>query len=121
MRLWVSSFLPAAHSSKAPLTLSSTMCSEVILCRKKVFGNGVGERFRIVWHAVFLKVLELGITVLVFGTESWGLARNVESLGLGGLLFSCEPLCRWISGKFSAAFAPSSSNIFGRSVSMCCR
>ena len=49
------------------------------------------------------KVLELGITVLVFGPESWGVARNVESLGLGVLLFSCEPLCSWISGKFSAA------------------
>ena len=126
MRLWVRSFFAeracaAAHSSKAPLTLSSMMCSEVILCRKKVFGNGVGERFRIVWHAVFLKVLELDIKVLVFGPESWGLARNVENLGLRDLLFSCEPLCRWISGKFSAAFASSSSNIFGRSVSMCCR
>ena len=32
-----------------------------------------------------------------------GLARNVESLALGGLPLSCEPLCRWISGKFSAA------------------
>ena len=107
--------------SKAPLTLSCMMCSEVILCRKKVLGRGVGERFRNFWHAVFLKVLELGITVLVFGTESWRLARNVESLGLGGLPFSCEPLCRWISGKLSAAFASSSSNILGRNVSMCCR
>ena len=49
------------------------------------------------------KVLELDITVLVFDAESWELARNVESLALGGLQFSCERLCRGMSDKFSAA------------------
>ena len=57
MRFWVSSFLAvrACATTHRPLTLSSPMCSEVILFRKKVFGNGVGDRFRIVWHAVFSK------------------------------------------------------------------
>ena len=128
MRLWVSSFLPERACAAAHRSIQQGTADAVVNdvfrgdpVSKEGFGNGVGERFRIVWHAVFLKVLELGMTVLVFGPESWGLARNVESLGLGDLLFSCEPLCRWISGKFSAAFASSSSNIFGRSVSMCCR
>ena len=124
----MSSFLPERACAAAHRSIQQGTADAVVNdvfrgdpVSKEGVGNRVGERFRIVWHAVFLKVLELGMTVLVFGTESWGLARSVESLGLGGLLFSCEPLCRWISDKFSAAFASSSSNIFGRSVSMCCR
>ena len=67
----------------------------------------LGERFRIVGRALSLKILfqSSGAWHQSFG--SWprilGLARNVESLALGGLLFNWEPLCRLISGKFSAA------------------
>ena len=67
----------------------------------------LGERCRIVGRGFSLKILfqSSGAWHQSFG--SWprilGLARNVESLALDGLLFSWEPLCRWISDKFSAA------------------
>ena len=79
----------------------------------RVWGAGVddygmlGERFRIVGRTLSLKILfqSSGAWHQSFG--SWprilGLARNVESLTLGGLLFSWEPRCRWISGRLSAA------------------
>ena len=79
MRLWVSSFLPVRTCSAAHRSIQQGIAGAVVNdvfrgdpVLKEGLGTGVGDRFRTVWHAVFLKVLELGITVLVFGPESWG-------------------------------------------------
>ena len=79
MRLWVSSFLPERACAAAHRSIQQGTADAVVNdvfrgspASKKGVGDRVGERFRIFWHAVFLKVLELGMTVLVFGTESWG-------------------------------------------------
>ena len=67
----------------------------------------LGERFRIVGCILSLKILFQKLWSLASKFASWprmpGLARNDESSALGGLLFSWEPLRRWILGKFSAA------------------
>ena len=120
MRLWLGSFLAvracaAAHRSSqqgiADAVVTDVFRGDAV--SKRGFWERGGETLEnFMARCVFEEMFQTsGAWHHSFAFWHRILARSVESLALGGLLFSCEPLCRWISGKFSAAFAPSSSNI----------